>query len=153
MCVLALAAAACGGNDTTTPRSGGTTPAATSSPITDKGTKDVSGMTTFELELDDKYFSSPTFMKVKSGQILKIELKNEGSLEHNFTVTSLGINKDLEPGSSMDVTLTFPASGTDLAFFCEYHVTQGMRGAFFFGESPAAAPAGGGTGYGSGYGG
>ena len=41
----------------------------------------------------------------------------------------------------------------DLAFFCEYHVSQGMRGAFFFGESPAAAPAGSGTGYGSGYGG
>ena len=48
-----------------------------------------------EVELDDKYFQ-PTFIKAKAGEKLTLELKNEGSLEHNFTLTGTKINEDIE---------------------------------------------------------
>ena len=95
--VLALAAAACG--DDTTPGSqstptGGNTPAAT--PLTNQGTTDAASMTDFTVELDDNYFK-PTFIKVKDGQKLSLELENEGSNPHTFTISGLNIDQEVAP--------------------------------------------------------
>jgi plastocyanin len=57
-----------------------------------------------------------------------LHLENEGSTEHNFSVSDQGIDQDVEDGGNADVTVTFPESGT-LVFFCKYHQDMGMRGA------------------------
>ena len=149
--VLALVAAACSSNDKT-PSSEGTTPAGSNSPstsaspLTNKGTMDATAVTDkLEIEMDnegtDEFYFKPTFIKVKPGQILTIDLKNEGSVPHNFSITSLGKNVTVEAGKESDTNITFPASGGDIQFFCSFHVANGMRGAFFFGSAPQAAGA------------
>lgn len=155
--VLALLAVACGGDDVT-PGGAGTTPPVSSpaaTPLNNKGTADAATETEdFEVELDNEgsenYFK-PTFIKVKPGQVLKLELKNEGSNPHTFTITSLQINKQLAPGQRDTVTVTFPAAGgADVGFFCNFHASLGMRGAFFFGATPqTAGSSGSGSGSGS----
>jgi plastocyanin len=58
-----------------------------------------------------------------------LELSNEGSTEHNFSLTEQGIDQDVEQGESAKVTVAFPQSGT-LVFFCKYHASSfNMRGA------------------------
>jgi plastocyanin len=80
-----------------------------------------------EVELDDKYFE-PTFIKAKAGEKLTLELKNEGSLEHNFSLTGTKVNEDIEAGDTKTVTVTVPDTPT--VYFCEYHQSAGMQGAF-----------------------
>jgi plastocyanin len=93
----------------------------------DKGSKDVTGMTTFEIEADSFYFN-PTVLKGSPGQHITLTIKNEASgTEHNFTVESQHVDKDLEAGKQQTVSVTFPASGT-ISFFCEYHKHSGMAG-------------------------
>jgi plastocyanin len=140
--VLALAAASCG--DDTTPGSQSSTPATSNAtPLTNQGTTDVASMTNFTIELDDNYFK-PTFMKVKDGQKLSLELENEGSTQHTFTITALNIDQTIDPGAKKEIEITFSGS-SDVAFFCQFHSAGGMRGAFFFGSAPQGA-AGGSTG-------
>jgi plastocyanin len=143
--VLSLAAVACGG-DNTTPGAGGTTspggtspqPTANSTPLNNQGTTDATAMSKFSVELDDYYFK-PTFIKAKPGQTLNIELEQEGSNAHTFTITALNIDHQLiAKGEKKEINLTLPAGTTDVEFFCRFHGSDGMRGAFFFGAAPAA---------------
>ena len=94
----------------------------------DHGTKTVSGENKVEVELDDDYFE-PTVLEGKAGERVTLELKNEGSSEHNLTIDELQIDQDVEPGDETEVEVTFPDSGT-LTFYCKYHRGQGMAGAF-----------------------
>ena len=64
----------------------------------------------------------------KAGEKVELELKNEGTVEHSFTVASQGIDKDLEPGDEGEVMVTIPKSGA-ISFFCKYHKSEGMAGA------------------------
>jgi plastocyanin len=126
---LLLGAAACGGGGSKTSSEseseGGTTTIAGQA-SNDHGAKDVSSSSSVEIELDDFYFE-PTLLKGKTGETLDVTLKNEGSVEHNFSVTGQGIDQDVEAGKEATVKVTFPKSGT-LAFFCKYHRSQGMAG-------------------------
>jgi plastocyanin len=92
----------------------------------DHGTKDVSGLASLELELDNFYFN-PTVIKGTAGAKLKLELKNDSSALHNFTLTPEGIDNDVQPGTTVEVTVTIPESGF-LEFFCKYHKASGMVG-------------------------
>ena len=94
-------------------------------PANNHGTKSVSNEA--EVELDDYYFE-PTVLKGKPGSSVTLELKNEGSVEHNFTIGSQGIDKDLEAGEDAKVSVTIPKSGVVL-FYCKYHKSMGMAGA------------------------
>jgi plastocyanin len=118
---LMLVAAACGGDE-----EGGTTTVGGQS-ANDHGSSDVSGENELDLELDDFYFS-PTVLTGGAGEQITLHLENEGSTEHNFTVTEQQIDQDVESDGNADVTVTFPDSGT-LVFFCKYHQNMGMRGA------------------------
>ena len=93
----------------------------------DHGSKDVSGQASFELEADDLYFE-PTVLKGTAGQSITIEVANEGSALHNFSLTEQSISQDVKPDESIEVDVAFPDSGT-LLFFCKYHQGSGMRGA------------------------
>jgi len=113
----------------------------------DHGSKSASGET--KVELDDYYFE-PTVLKGSPGQKVTLELENEGSIEHNFTIGSQGIDKDLEAGEDAKVTVTIPKSGA-LSFYCKYHKSQGMAGALVAnGSSPSSGSGSGSSGGGGG---
>ena len=118
---LMLVATACGGDE-----EGGTTTVG-GKQANDHGSEDVSGEGELDLELDDFYFS-PTELTGTAGEQLTLHLENEGSTEHNLSVTEQNVDQDVEPDGTAEVTVTFPESGT-LVFFCKYHQNMGMRGA------------------------
>jgi plastocyanin len=119
---LLLVATACGGGD----EEGGTITVGGQS-ANDHGSQDVSGESELDFELDDFYFA-PTVLTGTPGQVLTLDLENEGDAEHNFSLPDQGIDQDVEAGEKADVSVTFPDSGT-LVFFCKYHQSMGMRGA------------------------
>ena len=119
--VAAMLGAACGKGRTTT--IGG-------QKANDHGTKTVSG-SSFELEADNDgkdFYFNPTILKGNPGEKVTLEIKNEGSVKHNFTVESQEIDEDLNPDQTVNVTVTFPSSGV-VGFHCEYHQKLGMVGA------------------------
>ena len=136
-------AAGCGGYGSKSKSGGGgggkTTVAGVSA--NNHGSESVSG--TAEVELDDYYFK-PTVLKGKPGSSVTFELKNEGSVEHNFTIDSQGIDKDLEAGKDAEVTVTIPQSG-EISFYCKYHKAMGMAGALAVGGNGGMTGGGGTT--------
>jgi plastocyanin len=62
----------------------------------------------------------PASLNARVGQAVTVTIKNEGKAEHNFSITSLNVNKDIEAGKTETVTFT-PKSAGDVQFFCEYH--------------------------------
>jgi plastocyanin len=115
----------------------------------DHGAKSVSGET--KVEMDDYYFE-PTILKGKAGQKLTLELENEGSIDHSFTIDSQSIDTVLAPGKDAKVTVTIPKSGS-VSFYCKFHKSSGMAGALQSstpGPSQGSTGSGGG-GYGKGY--
>jgi len=129
--LLLLAAAGCGSSSSSSSgstresRSSGGQRTIAGVNANDHGTKTVSKET--ELELDDYYFK-PTVIQGKAGQKVTLELKNEGKVEHSFTIDSQGIDKTLSPGEDAKVTVTIPASGS-VSFYCKFHKSSGMAGA------------------------
>jgi hypothetical protein len=61
----------------------------------DHGRQDVSGESELDLELDDFHFEPPVLTGA-AGESLLRHLENEGSTEHNFSVSDQGI--DQRPG-------------------------------------------------------
>jgi plastocyanin len=129
-------AAACSSSSTSSPTAGGSSSASGSGTITigsdqanDHGTQDATGKTTFEVEADndDGFYFKPTIVTGSSNQSITLEIKNEGTVPHNFSIESLNVNVTINPGSSQEVQVTFPASGTT-EFFCSFHRSQGMAG-------------------------
>lgn len=75
-----------------------------------------------KLTLTAKEFAfTPATIDSKPGEKWTITFKNDGTVEHNFSITSLGVNKDLEAGKTATVSFTAPSSAGDVQFFCEYH--------------------------------
>lgn len=91
------------------------------------GEQDVSGASTLDLEADDFYFE-PTVLTGEAGQELTLHIANEGDSPHHFSITDQDIDEDVDPGQDVEVTVTFPDSGT-LVFFCSLHQSGGMLGA------------------------
>lgn len=86
-----------------------------------------SGSSSNEVEMYDDYFK-PKTITGKPGSTVKIELKNEGSNEHNFKIDSQKqADADVKPGGKATVSVKIPTSGT-VQFFCEYHKGLGMVG-------------------------
>ena len=135
---LVLALSGCGSSKkSSSGESGGTQATLAGVQANDHGSKDVSGKT--EVELDDYYFD-PTVLKGKPGERVTLELKNDGKVEHNFSIDAQSVDKDLAPGEHAKVTVTIPQSG-QISFYCSYHKSRGMAGAL-----EAAGSGGGGDG-------
>jgi plastocyanin len=122
---LVFMVAACGGSKKSESESGGKKATIAGLSANDHGSKQVSGKT--EVELDDYYFD-PTVLQGKPGSKVTLELKNDSSIEHNFSIDAQHIDKDLEGGKSATVTVKFPQSG-QISFYCKYHKSRGMAGA------------------------
>ncbi len=96
----------------------------------DHGTEDATGKTTFEIEASNDssgYFFKPTILQGSGGQSITLEIKNDGSVPHNFSITSMNVNVTVEPGASQEVKVTFPQTGT-VEYFCSFHHALGMAG-------------------------
>jgi plastocyanin len=128
--VAILALAGCGGDDNKSSSNAttGTTPTTSTGETgagNDHGTKSFTGGSG-EVELDDFYFA-PTTIQGKPGQSITLELKNEGKVEHNFSISSQHIDKDIDAGESDTIKVKVPSTGT-VQFFCSYHKSKGMVG-------------------------
>ena len=150
--LIALGLAACGSSGSsdstgTTAKSAPSTAKLTGK-VTDKGTTDVSGKTDakVEVEADDFYFK-PSYVTAKPGQKIAVALHNEGKADHTFTISSLGIDTQLSPGATKNVTVTVPDQAGPVEFHCSFHGSMGMRGAFVVvgGSASGATGAGGAT--------
>jgi plastocyanin len=107
-------------------------PVKLSGTVNNHGSKTVSGMSgALELEQDNFYFN-PTFVKAGSGAHLTVTVKNEGSVPHNFSIDSLKIDQTVQPGKTAKVTVSLPTGTAPVAFYCKFHKSQGMQGAFYF---------------------
>ena len=140
--VIALAATGCGKDKTESPSEAGKAPVTLSGTVNDHGTKDLGSKDELEVEQDDFYFN-PTFIKAKPGSTVKVELSNEGTVPHTFTIDALHVDQTLNKGESKDVMVTLPSSGA-VAFYCKFHKGQGMQGAFYFTAGDTVGSGGGG---------
>ena len=84
------------------------------------------------IEIDQhNYYFSPTFVKIPAGATsISVTIKNMGSTQHTFTVPAENIDLLLNPGESMQATITINGPGA-IAWYCKFHQTLGMQGAFF----------------------
>jgi plastocyanin len=134
---LLFVAAGCGGGSSSSSdeSEGATSTTIMGSQVESHGTKDVSTASDkVEIELYDNYFE-PTILKGKPGQMVELELKNEGNATHSFTLADQSVDKVIQPGDETETDVKFPASG-ELKFVCKFHEGEGMIGGL---QSSAAA--------------
>jgi plastocyanin len=146
--VVVLGATACGGDNSSDKTTAASLPVKLSGQVNNHGQKDITGSTSAEVEQDNFYFN-PTFLKASPGGTVKVELKNEGNVPHTFTIDSLHIDTEVQPGGSAEVSVTLPSSGA-VTYYCRFHQSSGMQGAFFS-RSGATATGAGSSSNGSGY--
>jgi len=84
------------------------------------------------MEMDEDYFE-PSVLKGPPGATVTIELQNDGTRPHNFSVPGQGIDLECGVRSRDEVRVTFPRSGV-LLFSCTYTAASGMRGALVLQE-------------------
>lgn len=78
-----------------------------------------------EVTATDSVFS-PASVDVSAGEVT-LSFSNEGSLQHNLTIESLGVDSGIiEPGDSTSVTFDAPSGTTE--FVCSIHLVEGMTG-------------------------
>jgi plastocyanin len=95
------------------------------------GSRVVSSGGPMEMEMDNDYFS-PTVLRGTPRSRLTIDLKNEGSRIHNFSIPGQHVDMNCGVRATGRVTVTFPQNGM-LMFFCTYGRSSGMRGALSVG--------------------
>jgi plastocyanin len=123
--VLALAAAGCGGGSDNGGGSASAAPTTTAAAETTTTAGGGGGETEIQLVAGDFKFDK-TSLDMQSGSQVKVELRNQGQAEHNFTFTEAGANQDVEAGEDATANFTAPAAGS-YQFFCKYHPSQ-MKG-------------------------
>jgi plastocyanin len=139
---MLVALAACGSdtgdsNTVATPPSdyGDESPSASAAmTLNDHGTKTFTDQKfTVEVEMDnegtDEFYFEPTFIKSPGGATATVKLHNEGSVQHTFTIDDLKIDEELAPDEEKTVTVDI-GDATRYEFFCRFHESKGMRGAF-----------------------
>jgi plastocyanin len=127
------------GAEATTTAAGGSAPVQLEGKVNAKGTKDISSdgaEADLAMELDDNSFS-PTYVKAAPGAKVTVELENEGSNPHTFTLDDGTIDQKVEPGAKATVEVTIPDDGM-LRFSCDFHGAMGMQGAFYTGAGDPA---------------
>ena len=128
--LITLAACSSGGSSASGSSSGSTKITIGSDQANDHGTQDATGTSTFTIGADNDssgYFFNPTILLGSAGQSITLDIKNDGSIEHNFSITSMNVNITIQPGASQEVKVTFPQTGT-VEYFCSFHHALGMAG-------------------------
>jgi nitrite reductase (NO-forming) len=111
LCIIGLLAA-CGGSKD---NNGGSSDSGSSGNVT--------------LELTEMKFTPSTFT-VKAGEKVTVKLENKGTVLHDFSIDSLNVKKDVQPGKSETVSFTAPSSAGDVEYYCNQpgHKAAGMKG-------------------------
>lgn len=80
------------------------------------------------IELGDMYFR-PNSLTAEVGAAVSLRLHNASPIVHNFTLTALGISRNVPPGGTVQVSFTAPPAGT-YYFLCDVpgHAADGMVG-------------------------
>ncbi len=110
--VLALVVAACGAGGSGSGQSGG-----------------AGGDVNFNTAGSDDFKFNPNTLAARAGQKVNVTLKNNGALEHTFTLTEANFEIKANGGQTSSGTFTAPAAGT-YTFFCSVagHKEAGMVG-------------------------
>jgi len=91
------------------------------------------GNTPFTITQTDFSFE-PSNISVAANSKFEMEVRNNGSVAHTFTITDLAPNSEglasnveqvIQPGNRSTMILTFRS---DVAFFCRFHRDRGMTG-------------------------
>ncbi|MGH2719063.1 MAG: cupredoxin domain-containing protein [Actinomycetota bacterium] len=99
--------------------------------VINKGALDATQSTSITIHTGDDWFN-PTYIKVAPGAKLTLHLIDDGTVTHTFTIQSQHIDVVQDhKGQTNTVTVTMPANGKPLDFFCKYHLSSGMQGAFY----------------------
>jgi len=128
--LITLAACSSGGSSASGSSSGSNKITIGSDQANDHGTQDATGTSTFTIGADNDssgYFFNPTILLGSAGQSITLDIKNDGSVQHNFSITSMNVNITIQPGASQEVKVTFPQTGT-VEYFCSFHHALGMAG-------------------------
>lgn len=99
--------------------------------------KDVTGLAELHLEADEYYFE-PALLRGTPGQKLKLEIENESSTVHSFTIPEQKLDMDIPPKGKVVVEVTFSPSGV-VRFFCRFHSALGMNGMLLTGDAKPQA--------------
>ena len=79
------------------------------------------------IKAGDDYFE-PTVLAGVPGRRVTFFVKNIGDSLHSFTSEQVGIDKDVDVGEKINVTVTLSRKGR-IVFICRYHEFNGMVGA------------------------
>lgn len=81
------------------------------------------------LDMTEMKFTPNTFT-VKAGDKVTVKLENKGTVLHDFSIDSLNVKKDVQPGKTDTVSFTAPSSAGDVEFYCNQpgHKAAGMKG-------------------------
>ena len=90
------------------------------------GEADVAGVSTTVIEMGD-FFFKPTVLRGTPGQHVTVTLSNQGNSLHDFSIPAQHIDANVEAGTPVTVSVTFPQRGA-VTFECRYHLLQNMRG-------------------------
>ncbi len=142
---VGLVATACGGEEPRQETDEGSIVVA-GERANDQGTEDVAGLRDFELQMNEFYFR-PTILTGEPGQTITLELFNDGTRPHTFTLDLLRVDLEVGPERTAGTKVTFPDSGA-LLFYCRFHAGGGMRGGLSVGgdlQPAEIGPAGSGS--------
>lgn len=78
---------------------------------------------------DTMKFEPPT-MTVQPGEQVTINLENDGSIKHNYSIDEADISKDLDAGKSEEISFSAPGSPGEYKIYCDEpgHESAGMVG-------------------------
>jgi plastocyanin len=125
---------ACGGTSSTSAPGGGPSsfPGGTACAslaglegVVDHGTK-AQTSSSISIAAGDNFFEPTCSTRLPAGGVT-LNIKNEGSVLHNISVQSQGIDTDIDPRKRVQVIIRVGSS--PVSFFCKYHVDAGMKGA------------------------
>jgi plastocyanin len=101
--------------------------------INDHGTETFTDQPfTVEVEMDNEagdFYFEPTFIKSPGGATATVKLHNEGDIQHTFTIDDLDIDEELAPDEEKTITVEI-GTETRYEYYCRFHESSGMRGAF-----------------------
>ena len=80
---------------------------------------------------DPKPHFEPKELTARLGSEVSFDVKNEGDKVHNFTLSFLGVDQDIQPGETVQIkfTVTEPPKGLDFyTFYDKNFQGEGMQG-------------------------
>jgi len=81
------------------------------------------------IDMTEMKFTPNTFT-VKAGDKVTVKLENKGTVLHDFSIDSLKIQQNVQPGKTETVSFTAPSTAGDVVFYCNQpgHEAAGMKG-------------------------